>query len=68
LSVSFLDEERDQIEKIKTTCQGHRYRKSQGWSQAPSYSGGRDRGSKPAQANSSQDPVLKISNTKKGVA
>jgi hypothetical protein len=32
----------------------------------PSYSGGRDRGSKPAQANSSGDPVSKISNTKKG--
>jgi hypothetical protein len=39
----------------------------------PSYSGGRDqenRGSKPAQANSLQDPILKIPNTKKagGVA
>jgi hypothetical protein len=39
----------------------------------PSYSGGRDQedhGSKPAQANSSQDPVLKIPNTKRagGVA
>jgi hypothetical protein len=35
----------------------------------PGYSGGRDqedRGSKPAQANSSLDPILKISNTKKG--
>jgi hypothetical protein len=35
----------------------------------PSYSGGRDKedgGSKPAQANSPEDPILKISNTKKG--
>jgi hypothetical protein len=35
----------------------------------PSYSGGRDqedRGSKPAGANSSQDPILKITSTKKG--
>jgi hypothetical protein len=33
----------------------------------PSYSGGRDQenhSSKPAQANSSQDPILKIPNTK----
>jgi hypothetical protein len=39
----------------------------------PSYSGGRDqedRGSKPAQANSSWDPISKIPNTKRagGVA
>jgi hypothetical protein len=36
----------------------------------PSYSGGRyqeDRGSKPVQANSSQDPSLKKSFTKKGL-
>jgi hypothetical protein len=35
----------------------------------PSYSGGRDqedRSSKPAQANSSRDPILKIPNTQKG--
>jgi hypothetical protein len=35
----------------------------------PSYSGGRDQedhGLKPAQENSSQDPILKIPNTKKG--
>jgi hypothetical protein len=35
----------------------------------PSYSEGRDqedRGPNPVQANSSQDPILKIPNTKKG--
>jgi hypothetical protein len=37
----------------------------------PSYFGGRyqeDQGSKPAQANSSQDPILKKPITKKGMA
>jgi hypothetical protein len=36
----------------------------------PSYSGGRDQenpGSKPAQANSSRDPILKIPNIKKAL-
>jgi hypothetical protein len=51
--------------------------KEMSWSPAPeakaynpSYSGGRDqedRGSKPAQANSSQDPNLKKTITKKGL-
>jgi hypothetical protein len=37
----------------------------------PSYSGGRDQEdhtSKPARANSLQDPILKMRNTKKGLA
>jgi hypothetical protein len=52
--------------------------KKKGYSQAlvayacnPSYLGGRDhqdRSSRPAQANSSKNPILKITNTKKGLS